>query len=320
MADIIILLSHITVLNLTPIYITQEDSTMKKTIAAILAAALAVVPAASSLTANAATAYNTDRTYVMLSKLSSSQGHTAMPTLDIKQTRKYNPDSVKISAGSLNGRLYNNYSGANLVPYPAPNGQKPTFFSGAYFDLAENSRGIIMSFTCTNSSKYTPEQLGYTVSKSTVNASNAATAVTFDRTVRVGDVSAYFTTNTSPDYNGITTKDATYVYSLINYFGKGNFATLFYSYDKVIDLKGDIFQRYTADQLNSNSTVTINGTRVSMKMALNAVLASDINNDGLVTPTDASAIMRRIANPSKFPNFAVFNGLSDYAMYQKLNK
>lgn len=288
---------------------------MKKTIAAILSAALAVIPTSNALTANAATAYNTDRTYVILARLIGYGGVTSMPALDIRQTRNYLSDYSPIDAGTVSGTIYNYYGGGTVV---SSSGQASTYYKGAYFRPSDNDCGTIMSFTCTNSSSSTPEQLGYTTSVTHLYQSSYY-AITISKTVRLGDISAYITSNTSPDYNGITAKDALLVHYLINYFGNKSSAGDFSVYDKVIDLSNDYFRKYCWADLNSSDKITISGTQVAMKMVMNALLASDINNDGYITPTDAAAIRRHISDPDRYPNLAVFNGMSDLDMAQQFD-
>ncbi len=296
-------------------------NTIKKVTAILSAAAFAALPAAGSLTADAAgTAYNTDRTYVIQTQIRTYPEHYTMPVLDIRFNRTFSSSYTQINAGTINGTISGKYSGLELLPYPAPAGMTSTYFNGAKITPTSTGYGTLMSFTCTNSLSQTPEELGYSVNVTTVNNSSAASAITYNRTVRIGDVSAYITSLPAPQYNGLTSKDALFVQNLINYFGRGSFATLTYSYDKVISLSNDIFRRYSWATLNSDSFININGSYVSWRMAFNAILASDINNDGLVTPTDASAIMKKIANPGKYPNFSCFNGKSDRTMKLELDK
>ena len=39
----------------------------------------------------------------------------------------------------------------------------------------------------------------------------------------------------------------------------------------------------------------------------NALLAADINNDGWITQADSTAILLRLCNPDRYPDFMVFN-------------
>lgn len=285
----------------------------RKIAAAIAAAALAIIPASGAVSANAATtAYNTDRTYTLC--LRYWKGLNA--EIELKHTRNYSPSATAMNIGTIRGSLAHNYGGAELLPYPAPSGQTSVTYSGTHFTPDRPTGlhpGIVMSFTCTHSLSSTPEQLGYNVE--VVNQrSFPAPLMFFSYSVRMGDVSAYINgSSNSPAYDGITSRDAQFVSVLIEKFGGIGFN----QYSKVVSLNRDFFEKYS---LLEGTTFTISGKQVSVMSAMKALLASDINNDGCITSTDAAAIQKRIANPSRYPNFMYFNGKTDTEMYLLINR
>jgi len=283
----------------------------KRIIAAIAAAVLAVIPASGAVSADAAaTAYNTDRTCAINIY---TYKNFRFP-IRMEHTRNYVSSSSAINIGTIRGSLSDSYTGTNLLPYPAPSGQTSTSYSGTTFyprDLGIYP-GVVASFTCTHSLPSDPEKLGYKVDL----LSNPLPGhfFLFDVSVRVGDVSAYINgSSNSPAYDGITSRDAQFVSVLIEKFGGSGFN----QYSKAVSLNRDFFEKY---QLLEGTTFTISGRQVSVMSAMKALLASDINNDGCITSTDAAAIQKRIANPSRYPNFMYFNGKTDTEMYRLINR
>lgn len=266
-----------------------------KTIAAALSAAvLAALPVSNALTANAAIGDYVCRTTAFSKETKSSFTYN----LDIKCCRKGSLRGAGYKIGMIGGSLGTAHGGGSQT--------------GTFIDVPFNTpstgikRGIIMTFTSTTSNSKNPEQLLYGVDFNSYG-NNVALPQTAEKTVRLGDITTYIEGNPDESFDGLTARDALFITYLIN----SAFGTTHNDSPepgRCINLQTDYFGRYSWAYLTSNSSGNyINGQYVKMDKISNALLAADINNDGWITQADSTAILLRLCNPDRYPDFMVFN-------------
>ena len=251
-----------------------------KRIAAIAAAVICAVPMTGSLSASAATQYKMHRTYVISKKTNSG-----IKSLKSVYTRKNGLIDMGCRMGSLGG---------NSSTWTTA---QKTEFNWQPKNNRCDEVGVVVSFTNKTTNSAAPKYMGSV--KNTYTLVNSKMTDPFDvQNVVVGDITSELSgARLTNSYDGLTAMDALKVQIFVR-----DMSNCTYNSKSAVKVE-KYLRSANYDSLNKN---TICG-----------LLASDINNDGYVTETDATAILA--VKAGRYTDLTVFNGVSESKMRTMTN-